>query len=285
MSLETLVVELPVSSSPWAMDNLPPFPAVASRLLHVLSREDADISEIAKIVRAEPVFATRILQMANSPLFAVRQEVKAIPQAINLLGVARVRAITITRAMGDFIAPAINVKTLRACWQNSLAGAILAEKLGRICRMDPDFAYVAGLVRDIGRLALLIKYPREYENLVAVSGENQYDLTATELELFDIDHCEAGQWLISKMPMPPELGEVVAGHHREPVEGEKFRMVHLVRIADRLADALGFFVLSPIQPLEAADVLKEFAEKTGSIFEPDEEELKAEIRAKFQAWS
>src|SRR5207244_3338755 len=131
-----------------------------TRLLHVLSHENVNINEIAKIVAAEPVFATRVLQMANSPLFAIRQQVRAIPHAINLLGLARVRAITVTRVMGDFVAPAINLKTLRTCWQNSLAGAILAEKLARSCRMDPDFAYVAGLVRDIGRLALLIKYPR-----------------------------------------------------------------------------------------------------------------------------
>lgn len=285
MSLETTVSELPVSSAPWAMENLPPFPAVATRLLHVLSREDVNINEIAKIVGAEPVFATRVLQMANSPLFAIRQQVTAIPHAINLLGLARVRAITVTRALGDFVAPAINLKTLRVCWRNSLAGAILAEKLARTCRKDPDFAYVAGLVRDIGRLALLLKYPREYENLVAVSGENQYDLTATERELFDVDHCEAGAWLIQKMPMPPELGEVVAHHHRAPLDGEPFRMVHLVRIADRMADALGFFVLTPIAALEFGEVVKEFAETSGSSFDAGPEELKAEIDGKIQAWA
>src|ERR1700683_3095363 len=48
MCPETLVSELPVSSAPWAMENLPPFPAVATRLLHVLSHEDVNINEIAK---------------------------------------------------------------------------------------------------------------------------------------------------------------------------------------------------------------------------------------------
>src|SRR5205085_4701503 len=134
--------------------------------------------------------------------------------------------------------------------------------------------YVAGLVRDIGRLALLIKYPREYENLVAVSGENHYDLTATERELFDVDHCEAGAWLIRRMPMPAELADVVAGHHRAPVAGEPFRMTNLVRIADRMADALGFFVLTPIEPLKFAEVAQEFAELSGSSFDEEREDLR-----------
>jgi len=109
----------PVDPTPWALENLPPFPTVATRLLSVLSKEDVDTREVAQIVSAEPVFATRVLQMANSPLFSIQQQVKAIPHAIVLLGLARVRAITVTRAMGDFVAPAINLKILRTCWQNS----------------------------------------------------------------------------------------------------------------------------------------------------------------------
>jgi HD-like signal output (HDOD) protein len=89
----------------------------------------------------------------------------------------------LTRSLGDFVAPVLKVQALRVCWKNSLAGAILSEKLAAACGVDPDFAYVAGLLRDIGRLALLVKYPQPYGNVLAVSGENSYDLMATEREL------------------------------------------------------------------------------------------------------
>src|ERR1700682_4497460 len=98
---QVAVEELPSNETPWALENLPPFPAVAMRLLSVLAKEDVDVREIAQIVAAEPVFATRVLQMANSSLFATRQYVTGIPQAIILVGLERVRAITVTRAMGD----------------------------------------------------------------------------------------------------------------------------------------------------------------------------------------
>ena len=81
--------------------------------------------------------------------------------------------------------------------------------------MDADFAYVAGLLRDIGRLALLVKYPEPYANLLVVSGEQQFDLLMMERELFDIDHCEAGAWLMQQLPFPPELDEIIA---RSPPE-------------------------------------------------------------------
>jgi putative nucleotidyltransferase with HDIG domain len=208
--------------------------------------------------------------------------VKTISHAIIVLGLQRVKAVTLTRVMGDFVAPVLKIKALRACWRNSLAGAILAERLARPCQMDPDFAYAAGLLRDIGRLALLVKYPESYANLLAVSGEHSFDLMTTERDLFDIDHCQAGAWMIEKMPFPPELSEVVAHHHT--LLGKPFRMVHVVRIADMLADTLGFAVITPVNAMGFDEVRRELPEMARSRFTSSPEELAADVDARIQAW-
>src|SRR5271154_728728 len=126
----------PAKRAPWALDELPPFPWVAKRLMATVSKEDVDIREVGKLIAAEPVFATRVLQLANSPLFALERQVRTISHAIILLGLDRVKAITFTRALEDFVTPALSIKALRVCWQNCLAGAILSEKLSRAARMD-----------------------------------------------------------------------------------------------------------------------------------------------------
>jgi putative nucleotidyltransferase with HDIG domain len=268
---------------PWALDDLPPFPWVAKRLMATLAKEDVDIAEVGKLIAAEPVFATRVLQLANSPLFALERQVRTISHAIILLGLDRVKAITFTRAMEDFIAPALNVKALRVCWQNSLAVALIAEKLARAARMDADFAYVAGLLRDIGRLALLVKYPEPYANLLAVSGEEHYDLINMERELFDIDHCEAGGWLMEQLPFPPELAEVITTHH-DQLETDKFRMVNLVQCADRLGDALGFGLLRDAAKPAVADVLELVPESARARLGEDYEQWSTEIGSRLQGW-
>jgi HD-like signal output (HDOD) protein len=278
-----LISKPSAETTPWALADLPPFPQVATRLLELLSHDDAHITGVGRIIAAEPVFAARVLQMANSPLFALQTQVKTISHAIVLLGLDRVRAITVTRALEDFVGPVLKSKALRACWQNSLACALLSEKLARPCKMDTDFAYVAGLLRDIGRLALIVKYPDSYINLLVVSGEQGFDLIDTERELFDIDHCQAGVWLMGKWPFPPELSEVVAKHH-DPPSGP-FRMVHLVRIAGLLADALGFAVLPEVPQPVFAEVLQELPEAAWMRFSPDPHELKAGIAARIQFWS
>jgi putative nucleotidyltransferase with HDIG domain len=277
------VQETTAKATPWALDDLPPFPWVAKRLMATVSKEDVDIHEVGKLIAAEPVFATRVLQLANSPLFALQRQVRTISHAIILLGLDRVKAITFTRALEDFVTPALSIKALRVCWQNSLATALVAEKLGRAARMDADFAYVAGLLRDIGRLALLVKYPEPYSNLLAVSGEQHFDLLMMERELFDIDHCEAGAWLMQQLPFPPELAEVISDHHHQ-LNHDSFRMVHLVQCADRLADALGFGVLTEAQAPSVEYALEHLPEAARARLGNDSEQWKADIAARLQSW-
>ena len=90
------VQKTPVKQTPWALDELPPFPWVATRLMATVSKEDVDIHEVGKLIAADPVFATRVLQLANSPLFALERQVRTISHAIILLGLDRVKAITFT---------------------------------------------------------------------------------------------------------------------------------------------------------------------------------------------
>lgn len=101
---------------PWALDDLPTFPLVATRLLDVLADDNAHITGVGRIIAAEPVFAGRVLQMANSPLFALQTQVKTISHAMVLLGLDRVKAIAVTRALGDFVGPVLRSRALRACW-------------------------------------------------------------------------------------------------------------------------------------------------------------------------
>lgn len=246
----------PVEPVPWALENLPPFSPVAMRLVAMLSDENVHVDQVSRFIAAEPVFAARVLQLANSPLFALMRQVTSIPQAVIVVGLERVKAIALTRALGDYIAPVLRRKALALCWRNTLAGAIAAEILARPYRLDAGAAYTAGLLRDIGRLALLVKYPEAYANAIDIAREGA-DLRETERSLFDIDHCQAGRWIVSRMFLPEEICRCVVHHHDAEIPGE-WELVHLVRTADRLADLLGFAILpspSGHSPAEVLDLI------------------------------
>ena len=262
--------------TPWALENLPPFPGVALQLLQLLAKEDIHIREVGRFIAADPVFAADVLQIANSALFGLRSQVKTIAHAVMVLGLERVKAVSLTRAFGMYLTPVMRVEAVRRCWQNSLAGALLAEKLADCCGIDVPLAYTAGLLRDIGRFALLVKYPGPYANMLAVSQDNGYDLMSTERELFDVDHCQAGAWLTQKMKLPEELREVAAGHHL-PVNGGPFGLVQLVHVADAMSDCLGFGILPEPPDADLARALEVLPAAARARLDDDPEKLKKEI--------
>ncbi|MCX7605345.1 MAG: HDOD domain-containing protein [Bryobacteraceae bacterium] len=243
-------------SVPWALENLPPFSPVAMRLVALLSDENVHVEQVSRFIAAEPVFAARVLQLANSPLFALARQVTSIPQAVIIIGLERVKAIALTRAMGDFVAPVLRRKALAACWRNTLAGAVLAESLAPLCHADPGTAYTGGLLRDIGRLALMVKYPEAYSNAIEIARDSGMGLLETERNLFDLDHCEAGRWLVGRMFLPEEICRCVV-HHHDAALPDEWELVRLVRTADRLADALGYGIVPGAPQPDPASVLEE----------------------------
>jgi hypothetical protein len=82
-------------------------------------------------------------------------------------------------------------------------------------------------------------YPAEYSRMIEVGVSYGFDLLETERDLFEIDHCEAGAYLAQLWDFPEEILAVTAGHHGEPERG-RATPLNLVRVAWRLAEALGF---------------------------------------------
>lgn len=269
---------------PWALENLPPFSPVATRLLQMLSDERVHVDQVSRFIAAEPVFAARVLQIANSPLFALRRQVASIPQAVIVVGMDRVKSIALTRALGDYIAPVLRRKALLVCWRNTLAGALLAETIAPAFGVERDTAYTAGLLRDIGRLALLVKYPEAYTNVLAISRERSHGLLTTERSLFDIDHCQAGQWIVERMGMQADICAAVARHH-ETLPDEPFGLVHLVRTADTLADSLGYAILPALAQPAFEVIIQQLPPHVATRLTLQADELRADIDRKLQAWS
>ncbi|MBM3749275.1 MAG: HDOD domain-containing protein [Acidobacteria bacterium] len=229
---------------PWALRDLPPFPAIATRVLQLLAREDVPLQQVVDLIRADAAFSAGILRTANSALFGLSARVETVKHAVMIMGVDRVRALTLTVALGSYMRAALRIEALRRCWRHSLACALASEELARICSQPGDRAFTAGLLHDIGRLGLLVAYPVQYANVVLVSEENAFDLLQTERDLFDIDHCNAGRWLMREWKLPEEYHEVAALHHHDLLPTQ-FGLLEVVSLGCCLADTLGYEVIKP----------------------------------------
>lgn len=242
--------------------------------MNMLSGTDTSLSELCDLVRCDPTFAGEILRIANSPLIAFSKEVTSVLQASMLLGFLRLRRIVVTVGLRSYMEPSVT-PALRACWRHSVACAMVAERIARWNSMDRDFAYTAGILHDIGRVALATVRPRMYADLFErAATDPAWDALQNEREAFGIDHCCAGSLLVTNWKLPDEFLAITARHH-EPLTYQE-DATEVVRLSCLLADALGFAAARhpSIRGYEA--VLDEFPERVRKNM-PGAEVLEGEI--------
>jgi len=261
---------------PRALRELPPFPAVATKVLQLLSKEDTSMRRIVDLIRTDPGFSAGILRVANSALFGVTSRIETVRHAVVVVGLDRVKALTLTVALSCYLQTALRFPVLRRCWRHSLACALLSEELAPACGHSADTAFTAGLLHDAGRLGLLVAHPAEYSNLLAIAEQTPSNILGVEEALFDTDHCQAGRWLMNEWQFPFEFHEVAARHHLDPVPGQSDLLL-LVQLACRLADTLGFEVVKPDRIWTLQEIAAALPDAGRERFHPDPEALRVRL--------
>jgi putative nucleotidyltransferase with HDIG domain len=258
----------------WNPEGLPPFPAVALKALKLTAGTDTSLLELCNLIRSDPAFSAAVLRIANSPLIAFSKDITSVLQASILLGFRRLRSVVITVGMKAYLTDSVT-PLMRSCWHHSVACAIIAERRAKWSFRDKDFAYTAGILHDIGRIALATVMPGSYARVIERGADQPQDLLESERELCGIDHCQAGRSLVTAWNLPEEFLDITACHH-DP----KTRLpgtASLIPASCALADALGFAAILCRSPRSYANILAEFPEPTRKRFPSDAEALAFEI--------
>ena len=258
----------------WDPDSIPPFPAVALKALKMMAGSDTSLLELCNLIRSDHAFSIAVLRLANSPLVAFSKEVTSIVQASMLLGFARLRSLAITVGLRSYFSNSCT-PLMSLCWRHSVACAILAERSAKSRFLDGEFAYTAGILHDIGRVALAMVEAETYANVVKRGADQPEDLLESERELCGIDHCEAGRSLMAAWDLPKVLVEIAACHHAPQPLALGTRS--LIAPSCALADALGFGVVRYRSPRRYEEILIQFPEPARTRFPATAEELAAEI--------
>lgn len=251
--------ELPMNPPviiPAGLKKVPPFPPVAARLLTLLAQPDVKVKEVAELISTDATFTGRLLQTVNSYEFGLSYPVSDVKQAVALVGLDRTRQVTISHATAAYAKGAMRTAELRRCWQHTVATAVLSEEIAHACDAFTNVAFTAGIMHDIGRLALLVAYPTEYERVIRGAAEQSLDILDFEREEFGVDHAEAGRALAERWGLPLDL-RVIAGRHHDPSEGSELDLLRIVHVACRLAEILGYDIVRALVPQDVDSVLAE----------------------------
>lgn len=238
---ETLPVP-PVSVEPSVFNRLSRLPALRPSTLKLLSisvNSESAMSEFEDVFRSDPVLAADLLILANSAAFGVRATVHNIRHAITLLGMERMRSLAFAVAMKGYLRTGRWAEELQVSWRHSIATAVVAEALGAAEETSVPLLYTAGLMHDVGRLALFQISAEKYGRVLSSQFTNNQEYLNQEKLLFGCAHDDAGAFLAAAWGFPTILCDCIRFHHWD-VAVHAGQFFELVGVACRVAECLGY---------------------------------------------
>lgn len=228
-----------------ALESIPPLPAILLAVTEMANDPETEDAEFAKVIEADQVMTARLLKVANSAFYGRTGSVTTIPGAISVLGRHGVRNLIIALSLLDHkMGGRASAEQRELFWRHSISVASIARQLGaRFPRVDPDEAFLAGLIHDIGKLVFIEFYPDLYKSIWEETVRTGRFLHDVEAEVFGIDHSQIGSILCWKWNLPPPLDQAVGFHQLLIDEGRiadrsEIKSV-IVRAADNLARISG----------------------------------------------
>lgn len=221
------------------LDSLPVLPSTSTRLATMLSDKDVDLSEVAELVRIDESLSIAVLRCANSAAYGTPGREFNLRESIVRLGSETLTKLVLQQQVGRVVSRPCKAFDMsrEAMWRNAIGGAVAAENLAKEhCPDDRDICFVAGLLRDVGKLVLDQKYGERYADSVAEHLTGTTTFVDAERLAFGTDHAEVGAALCEHWQLPDRIVRAVRYHHQPPAEGDEHdTLSDIIHAADIIA--------------------------------------------------
>lgn len=227
---------------------LPPLPKAALRALETLRRDDASLEDIAADIGVDASLTARVLRLANSPFYGVPGRVASARSAAQVLGRRTLESVlSLAAVAGQVTGSRCEAFDAAAFWRHALGTAIVSRGLARAGGLEEGQAFVAGLLHDIGLLAMSVYFPQPLAGLIAHARADDVELCAVERRHGLTPHGDVGAWIASHWRFPAPVVEAIKAHHA-PVRG----LSACVHVANAIVHALDVAAL-PHELVPAVD--------------------------------
>lgn len=214
---------------------LPSLGSINSALRELLNADQRYTSQVAEIIRRDPSLTARLLRLVNSVYYGLSTPVNSIEDAVFYLGVRQIRQLVmVTPIIEDFQKLAGKATfAWREFWQHCIGTAILTREVISTLRAPTDEVdYVAGLIHDVGKIAMASSCPEHFEAIHHQGHPPGLSLMDRERQILGLDHCEVGMMYLRSHHLPDALIDVARYHHAPERAAHHSQLVAAVQIAD-----------------------------------------------------
>ena len=218
------------------LGDLPTLPHVVQRLASMIGRPTVSTEEIGSLIEKDQVLAAKVLRLANSPFYGFPSRIGSVPHAVIVLGLNVVKGLTLCASALSIMKDA----GMDQLWRHSLGVAITANLLAtRLEIKNHEELFVAGLLHDIGKVVLYVKWPEVGAGIKeAQRADGKRSLFDAEQDVTGLSHADIGGCLANAWHLPIMLREPILYHHNPTLSKEAPLQTAIVHVADILVKGL-----------------------------------------------
>lgn len=218
------------------IDSLPTLPVVAVRLGELIHSRRSSVQQVAEVLRSDPSLSAKLLRLVNSAYFGIPGGVTDVARAIPFVGFNTIYQLVLSVTVLDTLkTPSGASFDPRALWMHSLAVASAARVIGEDIRhTDTGSLFTAGLLHDMGKIALAKVSPESFVRAVGLAREEGITSVEAEARLGLPGHDRVGSDLARRWRLPAALSVPIEAHHAVARPEIRDRMVAHHRVASEV---------------------------------------------------
>jgi len=251
---------------------LPALPVVVTKVLGMLANPDLNMRVLCPVLSGDAALAARIIAISRSAYYGQRMLPTTLQAAVQVMGLRDLRNVIISVVTyGLFKSSGQVAETL---WAHSLGVALASRILSfRLGRLNPEQAFLAGLLHDVGQMVFLQGDGEGYSRMARDARLNGTPITDAEQELYGFDHALIGAKMLESWNIEEEIGKAVGAHHNHEQMTDAQSLPAVLIMADYLAFRAGLGFFTPA-PLPAREILRSFAFENDEVLAQAVEEVR-----------
>ncbi len=195
--------------------NFPSPPGVAAHIIELAQDPEIEMGKVAKALSMDSALSSKVLRIANSPLYAQRRKSENLRQALVVLGLNATLTLALSFSLVKSLRGAkANGLDFKYYWRRALLCATAARALSDFLHQSAaEEIFLAALLQDVGMLALDQSLPDLYRGIEAMQQDHAA-LAEHESQRLKVDHADIGAWMMRNWHLPERLYNAIGNSHR-----------------------------------------------------------------------
>ncbi len=247
------------------LDLIPSLPPIIHKLTELIRDPAVEVSQIAAVMEQDPGITAKVLKLVNSAYYSIPGGVANLQRAITFLGFNTIYQVILSASSFSSFKDLVG-DTVSNFWYHSFGTAIAAREIAnKISFPHPDTCFTAGLLHDIGKIALAMVDPQKWNEIVHItSNDTQKSFSDAEEQVYVPYHWELGKSLAEKWKFPESIVLAISLHHDYPedfpenIEPPARMIVNVVQLANQMTHFAGYSTVEGDGEEVDSNIVKEF---------------------------